>query len=190
MFRFFQLIIPLIFATGSLYAQAPAEAEDIRGPKAQVEIPLVHKPSLKLWYAIGGAVLSLGIITVLWRKRVHKQHSKTAPEVALAALAKLEMNRESLAAEAFANQAVQTLRQYVAARFSIAMPRRTTEEFLRELAQDVPSELRAESDQLRTFLRSCDLAKFAGSELDSTRRTELVEAARNFVKSTSKAIVA
>ena len=190
MYRFLTLTIPLIFAAGSLFGQAPAEAEDIRGPKPQVVIPVVDQPSFILWYATAGGVIAVALITLLWKKRVRKQFSKTPPEVALAALAELEVNGESLTAEAFANQAAQTVRQYIAARFGIAVPRRTTEEFLSELAQDPPAELRTESDQLRIFLNSCDLAKFAGSHLNPTRRAGLVEAARHFVNTTSKAIAA
>lgn len=190
MYRFLTLTIPLILAAGSLHGQATAEAEDIRGPKAQVVIPVDDKPSFTLWYSVGGSMLSLALATIFWKKRLRKQFSKTPPEVALAALAKLEINCESLAAEAFANQAAQTVRQYIAARFGIAVPRRTTEEFLHELAQNPPAELRTESDQLRMFLSSCDLAKFAASHLSSTQRTELVEAARRFINSTSKTIAA
>lgn len=190
MYRFLTLTIPLIFAAGSLFGQAPAEAEDIRGPKPQVVIPVDDIPSFTLWYAVGGGVIAVALITMLWKKRVRKQFSKTPPEVALAALVKLETNRESLTAEAFANQAAQTVRQYIAARFNMAVPRRTTEEFLTELAQNPPAALHAESDQLQVFLNSCDLAKFAGSELNSTQRADLVKAARIFVNSTSKAIAA
>lgn len=190
MYRFFlQIILPII-AAGSLCAQAPAEAEDIRGPKAQVEIPIDHQPSFKQWYIIGGGVLALAVVVYFWKKRARKALLKSPPEVALAALVKLEANRESLTAEAFADQVAQTVRQYIATRFGIAVPLRTTEEFLNELAQDAPPELRGENDQLRTFLKSCDLAKFAGSDLDSTQRAELVAAARNFVISTSKTIAA
>ena len=81
----------------------------------------------------------------------------------------------------------QTVRQYLAARFGMAAPRRTTEEFLGDLARDPKSGLLGESDHLQAFLKSCDLAKFAGSELDEPQRRELVTTARNFVNSTSKA---
>jgi hypothetical protein len=37
-------------------------------------------------------------------------------------------------------------------------------------------------------LKSCDLAKFAGSHLTSAQRDELLEAARGFIHSTSKVV--
>lgn len=172
--------------TCDLSAQAPAAAEDIRGPKALVEIPVPEKPPVLLWSCIGGAVLLLALAAYFWKKRARKQRLKSPREIALASLAGLETSREAIAAEAFANRAAQTVRQYIAERFGLAAPRRTTEEFLRELANKESSPLIGESEPLRAFLKSCDLAKFAASHLDSTRRDELLEAARDFIHSTSK----
>ena len=173
--------------TCNLSAQAPDAAEDIRGPKPLVEIPVPEKPPVVLWSSIGGGVLLLALAAYLWKKRVRNQRLKTPPEVALASLAELEATREAIAAEAFANRAAQTVRQYIADRFGLAAPRRTTEEFLHDLAKQESSSLIGESDHLRIFLKSCDLAKFAGSNLDSTQRGELLDAARNFIRSTSRA---
>ncbi len=183
-------MIPLVLFAGTLHGQVPTEAEDIRGPKAQVEIPVQEKPRFVLWCSVGGGLLLLALAAVLWKTRAHQKFLKSPTEVALAALAEIEINPESLAAEAFANRVAQTVRQYIAARFHIAAPHRTTEEFLYDLAQHAPSGLLGESDHLRAFLKSCDLAKFAGSALNSTQRGDLVETARNFVNSTSKATAA
>lgn len=174
--------------TCNLSAQVPDAAEDIRGPKPLVEIPVPEKPPIVLWSSIGGGILLLALAAYFWKKHERKQQLKSPPEVALASLAELEINRESLAAEAFANRAAQTVRQYIAARFRLVAPRLTTEEFLQALSKDDSSPLAAESDHLRVFLKSCDLAKFAGVNLDSTQRGELIDAARNFVNSTSKPI--
>lgn len=182
------LIAVLLAASGHLSAQAPQPVEDIRGPKALVEIIQPKKPPVALWLGIGGAVLVLAIAAALWMRRTRKQIRKSPPQVALAALAELEASREAMAAEAFANRAAQTVRQYIAERFGLAAPRRTTEEFLRDLARDESSSLIGESDHLRAFLKSCDLAKFAGSQLDTTQRGELIEAARGFINSTSTVV--
>jgi hypothetical protein len=172
--------------TSDLSAQAPAAEEDIRGPKALIEIPVPVKPPILLWCCIGGGLLLLALAAYFWKKRARKQRLKSPREIALASLAGLEASREAVAAEAFANRAAQTVRQYIAERFGLAAPRRTTEEFLRELANQESSPLIGESDQLRAFLKSCDLAKFAASHLDSARRDELLEAARGFIHATSK----
>ena len=174
--------------TCDLSAQDPAAAEDIRGPKALVEIPVPEKPPVLLWSSVGGGVLLLALAAYFWKKRARNQRLKSPREIALASLAGLETSREAIAAEAFANRAAQTVRQYIAERFGLAAPRRTTEEFLRDLAKQESSPLVGEIDDLRAFLKSCDLAKFAGSHLTSAQRDELLEAARGFIHSTSKVV--
>lgn len=166
-------------------AQSPDGGEDIRGPKELIEIPVPEKPPYELWLGIGGAVLLVIIAWFIWKHFKKRQVAKSPRELALAALAELEVNREFLMAEAFADRAAQTVRQYIADRFGIAAPRRTTEEFLRELATEENSPLAGDGDQLRVFLKSCDLAKFAGSGLNLDKRGELVETARAFIRSTS-----
>jgi hypothetical protein len=173
--------------TCNLSAQAPDAAEDIRGPKALVEIPVPEKPPVVLYSSIAGGVLLLALAAWLWKKRARNQRLKDPREVALASLTELEATREAIAAEAFANRAAQTVRQYIAERFSLVAPRLTTEEFLHALTKDTSSPLSAESDHLRAFLKSCDLAKFAGVNLDFNQRIELIDTARNFIRSTSRA---
>ena len=176
--------------TCGLFAQAPAPApaEDIRGPKALVEIPVPEKPPILLWSCVGGGVLLLALAAYLWKRRALQQRLKSPREIALTSLAELETSREVITAEVFANCTAQTVRQYIAARFGLAAPRRTTEEFLCDLAKQESSPLVGESDDLRAFLKSCDLAKFAGSHLNSAQRDELLEAARAFIHSTSKVV--
>ena len=174
--------------TCGLFAQAPAPAEDIRGPKALVEIPVPEKPPILLWSCVGGGVLLLALAAYLWKRRALQQRLKSPREIALTSLAELEKSREVITAEVFANCTAQTVRQYIAARFGLAAPRRTTEEFFRDLATQQSSPLLNESEPLRAFLKSCDLAKFAGSHLNSTQRDELLQAARSFIHSTSQAV--
>jgi hypothetical protein len=187
MLRCFSLSLLVAALTCHLSAQAPDGIEDIRGPKAPVEIPVPGKPPVALYSSIAGGVLLLSLAAYLLKKRARSQQLKSPREVALASLAELEATRETVAAEAFANSAAQTVRQYIADRFSLVAPRLTTEEFLHALTQDTSSPLHAESDHLRAFLKSCDLAKFAGANLDFNQRVELIDTARSFIRSTSRA---
>jgi hypothetical protein len=41
--------------------------------------------------------------------------------------------------------------------------------------------------QLKQFLQSCDLAKFAGGQLNRDQREELIQSARGFVSATHMA---
>jgi hypothetical protein len=173
--------------TGHLSAQPAPADEDIRGPKPLVEIPQPKEPPIALWSGIAGGVVLLILAAWLWRKHARRQRRRSPQEISLASLRELEATRESLAADAFADRAAQTVREYIAGRFRLVAPRRTTEEFLRILSQDEKSPLAAESDHLRVFLKSCDLAKFAGSNLNSMQRDELIRTARDFINSTSKA---
>ena len=178
-------IIILMFATGRLMAQAPEAAEDIRGPKPPVVIPEPEKFPVVLWAGIAGGILLLAVLVFFWKRRAREQKLKSPLMVAFASLAELEKSRNQLAAEAFANQAAGTVRQYIADRFGIAAPRRTTEEFFRELEKDGAEKVLSESEHLKAFLKSCDLAKFASSELDTIQRDDLIQAARGFVTATS-----
>jgi Domain of unknown function (DUF4381) len=193
MTRFLTYLIPLLLGAGHLQAQppapvtAPAASEDIRGPKPRVEIPEVKKTPVALWYGIGGGVLLAALAALLWKRRQRKLRQRDPRQIALSSLTALEAQREALPAEAFADRAAQTVRQYISARFGIAAPHRTTEEFFQDLARDAKSDLTRESDPLQAFLKSCDLAKFAGSPLDTAQRGDLVAAARTFIHSTSQA---
>ena len=175
----------LLGAPTYLSAQDAPPDEDIREAKPMIVIPEPEKPPIALWLGIGGGLLALAGAWLLWKRRNRNIRLQSPPEVALASLRDLEATRDELAAEAFANRAAQTLRQYIAGRFGIVAPRRTTEEFLRDLARTDINALANESDHLRTFLKSCDLAKFAGTHLDPGQRSDLIQAARDFVTSTT-----
>lgn len=185
-----QLLRPLLSAglfagVSNLSAQAPAAEEDIRGAKPLVEIPVPPRPPYELWLGVGGVLLLVIILWFIWQHFRGKQKAKSPREVAMRSLTELEVRTDTMTAEAFAYQTAKCVRQYIAERFGIAAPRRTTEEFLRDLAQDETSPLAGQDDHLRTFLKSCDLAKFAGSNLDTVQRVNLIQAARGFIQATS-----
>ena len=175
----------LFGGVANLSAQAPAVEEDIRGAKPLVEIPVPPRTPYELWLGVGGVLLLVIILWFIWRQFRTKQKAKSPREVAMRSLTELEVRTDTMTAEAFAYQTAKCVRQYIAERFGIAAPRRTTEEFLRDLAQDETSPLAGQGDHLRMFLKSCDLAKFAGSDLDTTQRVNLIQSARGFIQATS-----
>lgn len=164
---------------------APPQQEDIRGPKAMVDIPVPKQAPVILWLSIGGGALALAIAWLWWRRNRRRQPSMSPAETALASLDELAATRDALAAEAFAMRVTQAVREYVAGRFGLAAPRRTSEEFLREFFLENGAVLTVESDALRVFLKSCDMVKFAGERLDLAQRDELLQAARGFVTATA-----
>ena len=174
--------------SGHLSAQAPEPEEDIRPlkplvvvPKTMIEILQEKKSTVVLWSCIGGGLLAITAAAMFWHRRKQKMPVKSATEIALADLKKIEASYDLVTAEVFANRAAQTVRSYISARFGLAAPRRTTEEFLRDLAKQDGLSLIGESDHLKAFLKSCDLAKFAGSNLTTAQREDLLQSARNFV---------
>lgn len=171
-----------------LSAQISASAEDIRGPKALVEILHPQQSPAMLWLGITGVLVLLAVAVLWWKKFTCRQRLKAPSEIALGTLVELEASGEAITAEIFANRAAQAVRQYIAGRFDLAAPQRTTEEFFADLAQQEAASLIAESDHLRVFLKACDLAKFAGSSLDSGQRGELIQAARSFIRITSQSV--
>ena len=184
----FAAVALLLLVTAHLSAQAaaPADAgEDIRPARDPVEIVRPKEPTVALWLGLGGGALVLALAALWWHKHRRRQRLKSPPEVALAALAELAARREVMAAEAFAYLAAQAVRQYIADRFGLAAPRRTTEEFLHDLVTGESAPLLGQSDHLRVFLKACDLAKFAASPLDGGQRGELLQAARGFIAATA-----
>ena len=172
-----------VVSCGNLTAQVPEDGGDIRPAKDLVVIPEPEESSIEMWAGIGLAALLLVVAALLWKRHDKREQLKSPPEIALSSLRELERARETISAEAFANRAAQTLRQYISDRFGLAAPRRTTEEFLRDVEN---SPLIGESDHLRLFLKSCDLAKFAGTNLDDSQRGDLIDTARGFIRATAK----
>ena len=175
----------ILIGSDGLLAQTPDAAEDIRPPKAMVAIPQPVKPPVARWLAIGGGALLLVLAAWLWHRHRRRKCLRSPAETALWSLAELDLLREMIAAEAFASRAADTVRTYLAERFGLAAPQRTTEEFLRDLANGEHTPLISQSDHLRVFLRSCDMAKFAASPLDAGQRGELIGAARGLVVATA-----
>ncbi len=170
-------------ACGLLSAATPQDSDDIRPPKARVEIPQPEKWPRALWVGAGAGAIAGAVAALFVTRSLRRGNSKSPQQVALSSLTELDAGGVALAPEAFANRAAQTLRQYIADRFGLAAPRRTTEEFLRDVEHSPL--LLVESDHLRLFLKSCDLAKFAGANLDAHQRGELIKTARDFVTATA-----
>ena len=163
-----------------LFAQAVEE--DIRGPKGLIEIPESPEPTpWRLYIKIAMVVLLLiGALVKLLKQR--KKLVATAEENAVRELSELEKRGGDLTAEDFALTASGIVRVFIERKFKFAAPKRTTEEFLSELATEESEALRSRMEPLRGFLKACDRAKFAGANLAEAERGELVAKARTFVE--------
>ncbi|MCB1124925.1 MAG: hypothetical protein KDM81_00405 [Verrucomicrobiae bacterium] len=157
---------------------APA-AEDIRDVKALIEIP--PPPDYGLWIAITLGTVMVGFLLWKFLSRSGKPVSLSAADRALAEIdsARSLIGEES--PEPLANAVTGAIRRYLDARFGIAAPRQTTEEFLRTLQARRHPELAPYGEDLGRFLRFCDAVKFGRGELAAETRMQLIESARNFV---------
>lgn len=174
-----------VLGSGFLSAQTPGAGEDIRGPKALVEIARPPSPPpVAFWLGIAAGVLLL-VAAALWWWHRRRRRVPSPEQIARAALAGLAAQCDAMTSEAFANRTAQIVRQYLEDRFGLAAPRRTTEEFLRDLSHDEGSPVCGQRDPLRVFLLACDLAKFAALSLDSGARAGLVGAAAGFITATA-----
>lgn len=162
-----------------------AADDDIRGPRPAVEIPVPGVFPFTRWL-IGAGVLAAAALLFRWWRRRRGRLRGTAPlDRAMQELATIDRERNNLEAGPLADKAAGVVRRFIAERFSIAAPQRTTEEFLRSLTGDA-SPLRTHAELLRGFLQSCDMAKFAGLSFDAAERHALLESAFRFVRATSE----
>lgn len=172
---------------GGAAPRGPAVEEDIRPARPPVEIP---KPSESnffwTWLGAGLAVAGVAVWLVL-RRRSPKYQAIAAMDRAMQALQSVDRQRNTIEAGPLADEAAGAVRQFIAERFGIAAPQRTTEEFLHTLAAAGNATLGRHRELLADFLKSCDMAKFAGVDFDAAERRELLERAFTFVRAAGNA---
>lgn len=168
----FALAVPLL---------AQQAVEDIRGPKPLIEIPEPEPATPWLNYGLWALLAVLLIAGLVWMIKRRSKAEVTAEERAKLELERLGRRGSDLEAGEFALAASQVVRIFIERKFGLAAPKRTTEEFLQELASKENQALSSRLEPLRGFLKSCDMAKFAGVDLGVGERGELVAKARAFV---------
>lgn len=174
----------LLLLLGAVFAQ-PAlaqEVDDIREAKDLIEIPV--PPNYALWCGIALGILLLAVL--IWKLLTRKRPmpARTAAERALGELKECEALIEVESPEPLANRVTAAVRCYIEERFGIAAPRRTTEEFLRDVSTHNYPDISPYSEDLSRFLRFCDALKFGQGEVGIERRSKLIDSARRFVEAT------
>jgi len=165
---------PLDLSTGP-----KGDIRDIRGP--------IHIPDPRLWvfYALGG-ILLLFLAWALWKwlRKQKSLRSKTTFEIALEELEKAKALMNPEMAERFSVMVSKTIRKYIENRFDIKVTRKTTHEFITQVAAEPSSELNRHSEPLREFLDHCDLAKFARHTFSQKEMAKMHQSAWRFVEET------
>jgi hypothetical protein len=172
----------------SLEGIVPEGATDLRPPKDGV--PVRAPFPWVLAGAAAGALAAAAVLIALARRPRRKRAAPSPPPLppdVLALRALDDLERSNLAAlgevkEHFYRLSA-ILREYVEARFGLAAPDMTSEEFLEATAASsvLPASHR---DSLREFMRVCDLARYARVEPGRTEIDSTLEAARRFVLDT------
>lgn len=157
----------------------PSDIRDIRGP-------IAIRNDWLLPAAIAAGVLLLALLLAWairrWRRRPKTVRVPPPEEIALdrlnAARALLDPGR----AREFASAVTGAVRFYLEARFGVAAPRRTTEEFLHDLLARADASLAGHQALLEDLLRRNDLVKFARAPLAVAEMQAMLDTAIRFVR--------
>ena len=172
------------FVAGPIYFEAPAAREPVTGgmecdPKKDLP-PLSWK--LVGWIALALAGLAavayaIALIVKYLVRRV-KEHRMSPIERAWVELDRLL--KKGLPGRGrykdFYVELTMVVRRYIQRRYGIKAPHMTTEEFLRAAKP---------SDELRRFLESADMVKFAGVEATPDMADEATDSARGYLRTDS-----
>jgi hypothetical protein len=152
--------------------------------------PILIPDSNRIFWWIAAilvGLLLLGLLLYFLKKRTRKQRAVLAHETALNELERAGPLIEEQNINAFITLIDQTLRRYIEERFHIFARRQTTREFIHGLTEDqgnMPKKLMENSANLTTWLRHCDLVKFAKAGLDQDTMRDMVTNLRTFIEST------
>src|SRR5215471_17288061 len=143
--------------------------------------PPIHIAAPFPWLAVGGAALGLvGIGAAAW-KLLRRQRRKLAYEIALERLENTRLLMREFHAEPFCLAVSDVVREFIEEVLPVRAMRRTTSEFLRDLAKLPYLQLDPHRNTLVNFLQHCDLAKFARWSLTVSQMEEMLSSAKDFV---------
>ena len=181
------------FIGGPIYFENPAAREPVTG--GMETDPKKDLPPLSWKLVLGALCLVLGaaaVIFAIWfviryvARRV-KEHRMSPIERAWVELDRLL--KKGLPGRGrykdFYVELTMVVRRYVQRRYGIKAPHLTTEEFLREVANDASrvSGLASNVLSLKKFLESADMVKFAGVKATPEMAYSATQSARGYLKS-------
>ena len=182
------------FIGGPIYFENPAAREPVTG--GMEADPKKDLPPLSWKLVLGAGCLVLGAVVVgflIWlairyaMRRV-KEHRMSPIERAWVELDRLL--KKGLPGRGrykdFYVELTMVVRRYVQRKYGIKAPHLTTEEFFAELSKSNNQTIE-QSNNLRRFLESADLVKFAGVEATPEMADEATDSARGYLSSDNQA---
>lgn len=171
---------PNVPAASTPSSGAEEDIRDIRGPRSFV-------PGWIAAVLVAFVAVLVASVYFYWRWRRKRRMRVLLPyEVALQRLEGIRALMQPSRAREFSTAVSDIVRNYIEQRFEVAVTRRTTEEFLRDLIDFPASSLARHQSLLSEFLQQCDLVKFAAMSLASHSMESLHHSARTFVLETVK----
>ena len=179
----------LITATLS-FAQEPLPTkpidDDIRPIRGAVTIPEPEtKPVIseltKTAAKISGAILLATALLVA----IRRAKTSRIPNLQQKAISALEETKSIMAEDRSRDYSISVsdiVRHFIESRFQLAITQRTTQEFIRELADNNEVDLGPYRQTLDHFLNQCDFGKFSGDALSSHEMEKLHTAALDVVQ--------
>ena len=178
------------FIGGPIYFENPAAREPVTG--GMETDPKKDLPPLS-WRLVGWVALGILVVLVIltglvglarYIARRVKEHRMSPIERAWVELDRLL--KKGLPGRGrykdFYVELTMVVRRYVQRKYGIKAPHLTTEEFFAELAKSSNQTI-TQSDNLRRFLESADMVKFAGVEATPEMADEATDSARGYLKS-------
>ena len=175
------------FIGGPIYFENPAAREPVTGGMETDPTKALPPLSWKLvgWVCLGLLAILALLAALVWlarsiARRV-KEHRMSPIERAWVELDRLL--KKGLPGRGrykdFYVELTMVVRRYVQRKYGIKAPHLTTEEFLKEFRE----EGRGKKEELRKFLESADMVKFAGVEATPEMADEATDSARGYLKS-------
>ncbi len=163
-----------------------AVADELRPPRGSLRAR--GGWSGMVWLAVAAALLAAGggaLGARAWRRRLHAGPRRSAYEIAVERLARLEARGAPAEGEedAWYVELSSVVRRYLEDRFGLRAPELTTQEFL-AVARRSPELTADQRRQLGAFLEECDRVKFAAHRPRPEESLAALRAAREFLEET------
>ncbi len=158
----------------------PPEIRDIAPP-----IPVFPYPIWMVALAVVLALILLGLIVGMAIRIVKRRRAGTPPSPRETAILQLEALKPQIATmnpRQFSDEVSAVLRIYLTRQYGLRATQQTSQEFLESISADNIFDPERQ-DLLSSFLKKCDLIKFARLDAESSESEALLNQAFEFVRS-------